>query len=1626
MSDTDKHIQSADGNPPEAASTQPAGPAPKKHWIRPTWLRRTLKTLLGVLIFILLLPVLIYIPFVQDLLVDVAEHVASDATGMKIHVDKFRLKFPLDVELKGVQVLTAKGDTMVSAGSLIADVKMLPLLHLNAKINKVQLLDGAYNMESADSSMVMKIKAGFLQFEAGSDLNLKSSQISLHNGILRDARISLTMDVWKKVPDSVASPPTPWVIAADRLRLENVSFAMSMLPTIKSLDINVGRGTVTGALLDLPHNDIRLASVDLDGTSGAYITPTPEYVKAHPAPVDTISPPSPPMTIRLGDGHLAVTKFVYATDGAKPQPGFDPSYIEVTDADISLKDFFNQSSTLRLPLTSLKAKERSGLEITSGSGQVDIDSTGLTLKQLQIRTPYSEISADAYLTYEAMAMNPKAPLDAHAEGSIGWQDIYSFMPSLKPLLSKVPNSSPISLDVDASGSLADLAVEALRVNIPGFLSLKGNGKVANALDFKRLVADLDLDGTLHNAGIVNRLLAKMLKPMGVTLPNFSVKGHVGVKNQAYSANIALNSSAGDARLDGSFSMNAESYDVDASLHGFDLGVIMPSLGVGTITGHLTANGAGFNPTKPGMHTTVDADFASLVYDKHNLAPLALTADLHQGIFDVALDGSAPMLDLTLKADGTVHGNTFAGNVDADMRNVDLHGLGFMTEPCGGSATFTLSGSANVADMLFDLDFQADNLDWLYGQDRYNLPQALSGTVVTTETTSDADIHTEGADLLLHADAPAKSLMKDMPQIMDLVLKQIDDRNLDMEAISGALPHFNLKLNAVNEGIIAQILGKTDYDFHSLDLTLQNDSLISGDAKLMALNTGSMLLDTITLNLQQRGKLLNYKAHMGNTPKNLPEFAQVNLSGYVGTNRASVYLRQKNAKGVEGYRLGLTAAMVDSTINVHFTPLNATIAYKPWSINEDNYVEVGPTGRITADLSASSEGSSIRLKTVEREDDHQALNIAINNLHIEDLLHMMVDAPDVTGAINTDLTLVYRGTAVTGTGTVGVKDLTYNSTKVGDLDLDMKAGLGFKGNMGGSASLLLNGREVLQARGYSLNDSTAKARTDGNATALDVQLKEFPLSIINPFLPAEYMQLTGALNGDMKMTGGFTAPLLNGTIVCDSVGVRVPMTATTYRFDDEKSIKVVDNTLNFKNFHIHAANNNPLVINGDVDARNLSKITFDLTMNGANVAVVNHNNRNAEIYGKLFVNLDASAKGNLHVMDINADLSVLPSTDVFYTYASAESSLQVNTTTDVVRFVQFNDTVQAPKDSLPPSMLMNIDATATLIQGAKVTVNLGTNGTDKATLTPNGTLVYTQDYMGDQRLNGTLYLGTGFVRYSIPMIGQKTFNFSEASYATWSGDMMNPALHISATDHVRANVQQENADSRLIYFDVTLSATGNLSQPKVAFDLSTDDDATVQNELLSMSPDQRQAAAINLLLYNTYTGPGVKASANLSNPLYSFLAGQLNSWAAKNIRGVDLSFGIDQYKTTTGGRQDQTTSYSYQVSKSLFDNRFKIVVGGNYSTDAQADENFAENLISDVSFEYMLKQTQNINMYVRLFRHTGFESILEGEITETGVGFVLKRKLTHLKNLFHRPSREDKNAKKPEETDTIPTDTINDK
>lgn len=1587
--------EAADNSVESAAGTgeKPSkGKKKRKHLIKTTWLRRTLKTLMWIFIVIISLPIMVYIPPIQSALKDLACSVLEESTGMKVEIETFRLAFPIDVKLENLVVVDAQQDTMVRAKSLIADVKLFPLFKGDVQINDARLERGYYHMVNADSSLYLTIDAGYLKVDGGSSMNLKSQGIELKNPVLKDAKVNLLMDVWKAKPDSVVEPST-MVIRSGSIQLENVTYNMKMLPLIADLNADFKKAEIKDFVLDLKNSLVDVGSVIADGGGVKYITPTAEYISAHPMPVDTISPPSPPMEVKLRKLDLKNFTALYATEGVQPADGFDAGYIEVSDLDLSLKDFYNCSSTVKVPITMMKGRERCGIDITSASGIVEIDSTGIAIDNFAVRTADSQLDFDALLTYEMMELKPEGELKAKGSGSLGFRDIGSFMPSLKAILFIIPGSEA-RLDLDAAGTLANLNVDKFKLDIPGFLNVDMGGWVQNALDFDNLKMRLDLDGALRNASPVNKLLGGT----GASLPPFSLSGRIEADRASYSADLVMKSPNGNLALDGNLNLSAEKYEAEILAHNLDVGALMPSLGVGVVDGRLYASGAGFNPSTPGAKAYVEGDISRLDYGGFAYGPLTLDASLGQGAFDLALASLNQQMDLDLLAKGAITGGVYDIDAAATIHHLDLKAIGMMDDICVGSGSMTLKGSANPESMLFDIAMGLSNVDWRYGEEHILLPHAADAKFVATADSTTLQLGGDGLDLSFVAAQGLEKLMDSFSAASERLDAQISAKSVDFKAIQQALPPFDLSASIGGKGILRQFIEPTGYSFKSLNANFSNSGTLRGDMTLSSLSTGTMRLDSIHADFRQKEERMNYRVHLVNRPPNMPEFADVKFTGYVGGNRGSLALRQKNSLGEEGYKLGLTAAMADSSLSVHLTPVNAIIAYKPWTINPDNYVELGPGKTIKARLDAQTMGSSISLVSGMTEANNNYIDLNIKDVRIADFLQMVAVAPPVKGVLNTDLHIELRPKGVIGRGSLAINELFYDKMRVGNLGADFRAGTNLQQALGGKIDFSLDNEHIMALRGYSLPDSV----TGDSRTRIVLDLDTFPLKIANPFLGKDVAQLEGFLNGELKVDGGLTSPLLNGDLTTSGVGVFVPMIGSTIRIGDGEAMTVADNLIKFNDVALKGASGSPLMLGGTIDARKLSDIGLDLTLGGRNVILVDNDRRaRSDIFGKLAVNLDASVKGTMSKMKVDANLSVLSSTNITYVFDSDPAELQRQNTTGVVKFVQLNDTTQVAKaDSIPSSMLADISATLSVTKGATLTVNLNSSGTNRARIYPNGTLRYTQSYLGDSSLTGQLYISEGQVRYTPPLMTEKVFDFSQDSYVSWSGDMMNPALNLKATDHMKANVQQQGSNSRLIYFDIALSVLGTLSAPKVSFDLSTDDDLAVHNELLSMTPEQRSNEAMNLLLYNTYTGPGVTGSSNLTgNPLYSFLSGQLNAWAARTIRGVDLNFGIDQYKNTYDGETSTATSYSYQVSKSLFDNRFKIVVGGNYTTNASGDENFVQNLISDISFEYMLKQSRSTNLYLRLFRHTGWESILEGEVTETGVGVVMKRKIDNLLHLF---------------------------
>lgn len=1570
----------------------------KHHLIKIKWLRVVLKTIMWIVIGIIILPFLLYIPPVQTLVKNIACNVVEKSTGMKIGIDLFRIKWPLDVSLNGVTVIEETGDTMVYAKEVIADVKLLPLFKLNVDVKELELIDAGLRILSPDSSMLLKLKAHQISVDDQSSVDIKNMLIDLNKVVIKNGDLQLGMDVWKKKPTEPDTAPMDMKIILHEALLENFIFGMAMLPTIDTLSLKTKSIVLRNGVVDLGTSRI---TADYLGTSDGnitFLTPTPEYIAQHPAPLDTATATGPPMVI-FGDT-LSITDFkaLYAVKDAKPLPGFDPSYIEVDNVNIRVDSFYNEASTIRLPITEISANERSSLSIVQGNGVIGVDSVGISLDNLFIRTPYSVLNATANIPFATMELNPYAMFNLDADGSVGWPDIEAFMPDLSTYTKKLPARSPLAFNIEAGGSLENIKLTDLNVKVKDVLQIKASGYAQNALDLKKMRASIDFEGDITGPKTINSLLD--IKDFEV--PSLKLKGKAEALNETYTADFDLKTSVGNVVADGSVSLNSEKYVANVTVSNINVKKFMPDLGIGEINATLYAKGAGFNPTISTANSDIKLDIHSIDYNNCLLKNITSDITLENGKYYAIINSPNDELWLNLKCNGSVAPDLYTFDLDAMIRKVDLMALGFSKESNEGSGQILLKGSASPEKWIYDIDLCMQNMEWRAGADFFAIPNDIDLKFISTPTSVSADLDANQTCLTFKAGSGLKGLIDSFILVGDSVGVQIAEKRLNIEELQKSLPPFKLTIDASGNGALGDLLAGAGMTVDTIYGSVSNDSLISVNLSAIELGNSSLRADTLKLNLKQRGGLLDYKAHMGNRANNpIADFANVNINGYLGNNRLMLGLRQQNQKGETGYRLGLTAVFADSTVTVHFTPLKAMIGYIPWTFNTDNSVEVNIKNfRINANLQAQSPKSSLLLKTEPGREGNDELHLALNNIQIQDFLNLSIYAPPITAAVDMDLKVGYYDSWLYGNGELGIHDFTYDKMKVGNFNMSLRAGRNDDGTTGARLAMKIDGKNALAAKALLVPDSlkTLQVKTVG------LELTRFPLKIANPFLGKDVAQLSGYLNGDFGLTGSFSHPILNGYLACDSVGVFIPMMGSSVKFNQD-SILVADNIIDFNKFDIWGANKNPIVIDGTVDVSSLKSAVFNLRMNAKNFQLMNNDSRaRSDLYGKLFMDLHASARGPMEHFSINAGINILSGTDVTYSIPQTTAQLTSHNTSGIVRFVNFNDTTPLTKqDSVTPGISMRIVAALTLEPGVQATViypGSTTTGNAKVELEPNGTLNYFQNYMGDMRLNGQLYLGTGYARYSMPIVGEKKFDFNPGSYVMFNGDIMNPSFDISATDHIKASVV-ENNNSRIVNFLVELNIKNTLSAPKIEFNLDTDDDLTIRNELMSMTPDARSMAALNMLLTGQYTGQGIKTASSdlLQGTMYNILTSSINGWLANNVRGVDISLGVDQYDKTTNGESGTSTSYSYQLSKSLFNNRFKISVGGNYTTDASSDENFSENLINDISFEYILKQTANVTMYAKLFRHTGYESVLEGEVTETGVGFMLRRRLSNLKNLF---------------------------
>lgn len=389
-------------------------------------------------------------------------------------------------------------------------------------------------------------------------------------------------------------------------------------------------------------------------------------------------------------------------------------------------------------------------------------------------------------------------------------------------------------------------------------------------------------------------------------------------------------------------------------------------------------------------------------------------------------------------------------------------------------------------------------------------------------------------------------------------------------------------------------------------------------------------------------------------------------------------------------------------------------------------------------------------------------------------------------------------------------------------------------------------------------------------------------------------------------------------------------------------------------------------------------------------------RESLIYGKVFVDLRATVSGPLDGLTMRGNMNLLGNTNA--TYVLTDSPLTVEDRLNgLVTFTSFTDTTSVQADEVPAMSLggMEMYMSVHVDDAVRLRADLSLDRSKYIELEGGGDLNMQYTPQGDMSLTGRYTLTGGVMKYSLPIIPLKDFYFNPGSYVDWRGNMMNPALNLKATERVRASVANADGEgSRMVNFDVSISIKNKLEAPELVFDISAPEDASIENELQAMGAEERGKQAVAMLVAGVYLNSGVKGGGlTMGAALNSVLQSQINSLAG-GMKNANFSVGVEDRTSSETG--DTQKDFSFRYSQRFFNDRVQIVIGGKVSTGANAT-NDAESFIDNISLEYRLDASGT--RYIRAFHNKNYESLLDGEITETGVGLVLRRKMDRLGELF---------------------------
>ncbi|MDR1584224.1 MAG: translocation/assembly module TamB [Prevotellaceae bacterium] len=533
-------------------------------------------------------------------------------------------------------------------------------------------------------------------------------------------------------------------------------------------------------------------------------------------------------------------------------------------------------------------------------------------------------------------------------------------------------------------------------------------------------------------------------------------------------------------------------------------------------------------------------------------------------------------------------------------------------------------------------------------------------------------------------------------------------------------------------------------------------------------------------------------------------------------------------------------------------------------------------------------------------------------------------------------------------------------------------------------------------------------TSGEIDA-DINLKSFKIKIIEPLVDKILSNVSGMLNGNVKIKGTLTSPNISGNLSLDNVGLMVDYLKTHYIVNS--SINITDSKISIQNGQIKDVAGNTGVLTMNLTHNYFKNIKFDASAKVDNFLSLNTKNRdNPLFYGTAYTSGVVNLTGNPDLINL-AITAETGSNSFFYIPLSStsqvkESSFLIFTGTKVDSTNIEQEESSEMFSNKESNIKLGFDLAVT--PNAEIQILIDPKVGDILRARGSGNLKIDVDPALELfNITGDYSIEEGDYNFTLPnfSILSRKFTINKGSRIRFNGEITDAELNVTASYKERVSLATLFPDDSLRNYPVEcqIFITGKMTNPFLKFNVDihdVDPEKKAQFANLVNTDEKMTRQFLSLLVLKAFLPEQNFASQDLGSTTLMYNASELLSGQIGNLISMfNLPIPLDVNVDYSSNTHNNTgTGFGIDVSTQLFD---RVILNGSASNTTTSNRSF----VGDIEMEVLLGKNENTRFKVFSKSRDYFSDDMEGN--RNGIGLSYRSQFNKFIDIFRRKKKKDK-------------------